>query len=280
MKKRFSRVYLEITNICNRSCSFCPGTKRAPRMIGTEDFRKAAEAIRPYTDYVYLHVMGEPLCHPELKSLIEIAVEEGLKCAITTNGTLLKKRGEELLSSGLYKANISLHSFEGEDTEAHNRYLDECFDFADVASKSGILTVLRLWNRGHDGGKNDDVLGRLRARFPDGEWVESPRGIRVRDKLHLEWGDRFEWPDEEAELGDESVFCYGLCDHIGVLCDGTVVPCCLDRDGVLALGNLFEEPLEDIIRGERAEAIRRGFESRIAAEDFCRRCGYARRFSR
>lgn len=280
MKKRFSRVYLEITNICNRSCSFCPGTAREPRMISTEEFGRAVTALRPYTDYVYLHVMGEPLCHPELKALIRCATEAGLKCAITTNGTLLKKRGDELLSSGLYKANISLHSFENNDAEAHARYLDECFQFADDASRAGILTVLRLWNKGHDGGKNDGVLSRLRDRFPDGEWAESARGIRVRDKLHLEWGDRFEWPDREAELGDEHVFCYGLCDHIGVLCDGTVIPCCLDRDGVLALGNIFSEPLGDIISSERAVAIRRGFEHRTAAEEFCRRCGYARRFSR
>ena len=123
MKKRFSRVYLEITNICNKSCSFCPGTKRPRKMISEDEFLIAAKALRPVTDYLYLHVMGEPLCHPLLPRLIRLATELGFRCAITTNGSLLKKRGAELLDSGLYKANISIHSFEGKESAEYEEYL-------------------------------------------------------------------------------------------------------------------------------------------------------------
>ena len=279
MKKRFSRVYLEITNICNKNCSFCPGTIRDRRMMSEDEFRRAAEALRPYTDYLYFHLMGEPLCHPELPKFIRIATDMGYRCAVTTNGSLLERRGAELLDSGVYKVNISVHSFEGCDESAHREYLRSCVDFADAASAKGILTVMRLWNKGHDGGKNDFVYRLLRESFPDGEWRIGERGARIRHKLHLEYGDRFDWPDMNAPLGDCRVFCYGLQDHMGVLCDGTAVPCCLDRDGLLSLGNIFESPLDHILASERAEAIRRGFEKRVAAEELCRRCGYARRFS-
>jgi radical SAM protein with 4Fe4S-binding SPASM domain len=142
----------------------------------------------------------------------------------------------------------------------------------------GVIVALRLWNRGVDDGKNDTVLAFLRERLA-GEWKESARGIRIRDKLHLEWGDRFEWPDMAAPVQGEQVFCYGLRDHFGVLCDGTVVPCCLDSEGTIALGNLFETPLEDILKSERALAMRDGFSRRCATEELCRRCGYAQRFS-
>ena len=71
-----------------------------------------------------------------------------------------------------------------------------------------------------------------------------------------------------------------LRDQLAVLCDGTVVPCCLDGEGELALGNLFRQELEDILRGERAAAIHAGFDARRPAEELCRRCGYAERFTR
>jgi MoaA/NifB/PqqE/SkfB family radical SAM enzyme len=206
-----------------------------------------------------------------------MAAKRGLLPVLTTNGTLLQKRKEELLSSPLYKVSVSLHSFEEGGEEAFLRYLSEVADFAEAASAAGIIVVLRMWNRGHDGGRNDRILAFLRERI-GGEWAENTKGIRIHKKLHVEWGDRFAWPDREATEGSEEVFCYGLSDHFGVLCDGTVVPCCLDSEGSLALGNLFEESLEDVLSAPRARAIMEGFGRRRAVEELCRRCGYARRF--
>jgi len=277
MKKKYSRAYIEITNVCNRSCSFCPGTKRAPDFIDIARFSHLTDELVGITDYVYLHLMGEPLLHPELSSLIRHATDKGFKVAFTTNGTLIRERSEELLSSGLYKINLSLHSFEEGTKEDEESYLSGILDFADRASASGILVVLRLWNKGADGGRNVGTVSRIREKFPN-VWVESQRGARIRDKLHLEYGERFIWPDRECESIGDGVFCHGLGDHFGVLVDGTVVPCCLDREGVINLGNLYSKPLSEILSSERAEAIRDGFAHKRAAEDLCRGCRYARRF--
>ena len=282
----YSRAYIEITNICNRSCSFCPGTIRPLRRMSLPEFDTVTDRLRGVTEYLYYHVMGEPLTHPDLPDFIRLAKTKGFKSAITTNGTLLSRRGKELIDAGVYKVNISVHSFEdGEDGDAHGRYLDDILDFADEASKSGVLTVLRLWNLdGHGealGGNNTRTLDYLRARFPDTPetpWKLSPRGARMRDKLHLEYGDRFEWPDMEADDRGNGVFCYGLKDHFAVLCDGRVVPCCLDREGVVTLGNVFDTPIAEILNSPRAQAMREGFQRRRATEELCRRCGYARRF--
>ena len=274
----YSRVYVEITNICNMSCSFCHGHGRAPRRMTEAEFLRVLEQLAPHTGYVYYHLMGEPLTHPELPRFLELAAERGFRSVITTNGTLLKKRGEELLRAGLHKVSVSLHSFEDGGEEAFSRYLSEVCEFSSRASEEGVIVVLRLWNRGFDGGRNERILEFLKARLL-GDWNENTRGIRIRDKLFLEWGDRFEWPDGEAELGSREVFCYGMRDHFGILCDGSVVPCCLDSEGTLALGNVFEEELSDILALPRARAIAKGFEQRKASEELCRRCGYARRFS-
>ena len=275
---KFNRAYIEITNICNMHCSFCHGTKRAARRMSVDEFSHVLCELSGVTEYIYLHVMGEPLGHPELFSMIEMAKVRGFKVAITTNGSLLPTRARFLLDAVPYKVNISLHSFENGTDEEMLRYIDGCVRFAAEAARRGTLIIMRLWNRGSDLGRNSLVLDRLRAAFPDGEWREGARGYRIMDKLHVEYGDRFEWPDAEGDMLGDEVFCHGMGDHFGILSDGTVIPCCLDADGEIALGNLFVKPLSDILSSERAQAIRHGFECKRAVEELCKRCPYARRF--
>ncbi len=274
----YSRVYVEITTLCNRNCTFCPGTKRASRQMTMEEFKIIVEKLKGVTKYLYLHVMGEPLTHPLLPEFIRYATEEGFLVSITTNGTLLHKRGAELLNSGVYKVNISIHSFEEGSNEEYQKYISDCMLFADKSSKAGILTVLRLWNKGYDAGRNINTLELLQNFFGEEEWTQGGKGSRIRSKLHLEYGERFEWPDIEKEDRGNEVYCYGLKDHFAVLCDGSVVPCCLDREGEITLGNIFEQLPESILSTERAKNMRLGFQCRKATEELCRKCGYARRF--
>ena len=273
----YSRVYVEITNRCNMNCSFCHGTSRPPRSMSREEFEVVCERLMGVTEYLYYHIMGEPLTHKELPQLIKTASDYGYKSAITTNGTLLDRRGDELIAAGVYKVSISLHSFEEGSDESFDAYLASCFDFAKKASCEGVLTVFRLWNRGGDGGRNVYILNKMKSSI-DGEWKWSDRGARIRDKLHLEWGDRFLWPDIEASDMGSDVFCYGMKDHFGILSDGSVIPCCLDADGVITLGNIFEKSVPEILGCDRAKAIAEGFKKRHAHEELCRKCGYARRF--
>lgn len=273
----YSRVYVEITNLCNRNCSFCPGTARPGGQMGLEEFRTVAKKLQGVTKYLYYHLMGEPLTHPALPDMIRCATELGFKSAVTTNGTLLPQRGKRLLDAGVYKVNISVHSFEDGSLEDYVNYIQGCMDFADIASRAGVIVVLRLWNRGYDEGRNIDTQAMLRQKFPQ-PWKEEPRAIRIRDRLYLEFGERFDWPDLEAQDMGQQVFCYGLRDHFGILCDGTIVPCCLDREGIISLGNIFTDDLTEVLQSPRAKAIVEGFSQRKAPEQLCRKCGYARRF--
>ncbi len=273
----YSKVYVEITNICNMSCSFCHGHKRAPRRMSTEEFSFILSALTDKTKYIYYHLMGEPLTHPQLHEFIKMAGERGFKSVVTTNGTLLKKSGEELISAGLYKINLSVHSFEGGNDDEHLKYIRELAEFAEKAAKEGTIVVFRMWNNGFDCGRNETTFNLLKELI-QGEWAENTRGIRIRDKIHIEWGERFEWPDSEAEIKGDRFFCYGLKDHFGILSDGTVVPCCLDSDGIINLGNIFSENLDAILNSDRAKAIADGFAKGETSEDLCKRCGYAQRF--
>ena len=277
---RFRKVYLEISNICNLKCAFCPGTKRQKHAMDEEEFARLAQKLRPYSDYLYFHLMGEPLLHSRLERFLDIAGRLGFRVILTTNGTLLHKQQEMLLAApALHKVNISLHAFEANDLAMpFAEYLAGCMAFGKAAQGKCIVSY-RLWNGGGQDAKNEEILASLHAAFSE-PWAAVRRGRRLADGVYLEHGDKFDWPDLSAADGGEKVFCYGLGDQIGVLCDGTVVPCCLDHEGDIPLGNLHSQSLEEILESPRAKAIFEGFRQGRASEELCRKCGYARRFQR
>ena len=279
MTRILDKAFLEITNVCNLSCSFCPGTTRAPRCMSEQEFERLTDRLAGRVRYLYFHLMGEPTTHPKLARFAHRAAQKGFRPMLTTNGTRLATCGQALLDAPFYKISISLHAPAANPTFAAPQYLEACIAFAKASAARGIITVLRLWNVGgaeHER-ENAPVLARLRAEFGS-EWAENRSGYRLAEKLFLEWGERFAWPHPDAERAPEDAhaFCYALRDQIGVLADGTVVPCCLDAEGRLALGNLHDTELDELLSSPRARAIYDGFGAHRAAEELCRRCGYAR----
>ncbi len=273
------KAYLEITNVCNLSCSFCHGTKREPRFMTISEFTEAAGKLRPFADYLYFHLLGEPLLHPQVGEFLGIANTMGFRVNITTNGTLLKEKGDTILSSAaLHKVSISLHSYEVNSLGMSlDEYLKMCFEFCKKAQSKGVVAVMRLWNKGGSDSMNEEILGKMHTYFT-GEWKELYSGYKLQEYIFLEWGELFEWPDMMAQDYGSAHSCYGLRDQVGVLSDGTVVPCCLDAEGDINLGNIFEEELAAVLSSERAGMLKKSFQTRNVTEPLCRRCGYAARF--
>ena len=281
--RQLKKAYLEITNLCNLNCAFCPGTRRPQGFLAPEDFRSFGEKLRPHTEYLYLHLMGEPLLHPRLEELLAHGEELGFKVMITTNGTLLDRQGALLWRSlAVEKVSISLHSFEGSGGQGLEDYLEQCIRFARRAAGAGQRCALRRWNldgadtRGANR-RNGEILSALERAFPR-PWREGRRGTTLASNVFLEWGEKFDWPDLSVPPSDRPAFCYGLRDQVGVLWNGTVVPCCLDHEGDVTLGSLRTQTLEEILNSPRAQAIYNGFSQGRANEALCRRCGFARRF--
>ena len=279
------RLYVEIGNICNLSCSFCPKTKRKPRQMTADEFEEILVKSKGLVRYIYLHVMGEPLLHPELDKMLSLAEKYSMPVCITTNGTLLKSRGEILLSHAdiVHKVSVSLHAPEGNSMYDLDDYLSSAVSFARAASEAGIFTVLRLWNEdGADADgrnlSNPEIEKFLYSSF-EGPYTKRPRGLRLAKYIFLEYGDTFVWPIESEAEERESLYCHALSDQVAILADGTAVPCCLDSEGVMALGNIFESSLADILCGERAVKIKKGFDGGCAEEPLCKKCSYARRFA-
>ncbi len=278
------RVYLEITNVCNLSCSFCPGTKRPKRFLSVEEFSRLAQQLKGHTEYLYLHVMGEPLLHPQLAEILATAADQNFKICLTTNGTLLKRSLPVLMNADrLHKISVSLHSFEGNDgIDGLDEYVSQTARACAALAQRGVICAFRLWNEGGKNEKNTQIFEILSREF-DKNVAEIPLDVRgnrkLGDRLYLESAEKFDWPDLSAAEGGVE-FCLGLRQQVAVLCDGTVVPCCLDGEGQIPLGNLFHQNFDEILNTPRAQAIIDGFSRRQPTEELCRRCGYAKRFSK
>lgn len=278
MKKRFKRVYIEITNNCNLICSFCLGTSRPRQFMSEELFRHILVSLKGYTDYLYFHVMGEPLLHPRIGDFLAISAEYDYQVNITTNGILLDKVAAKLLNQpALRQVNISLHSQESQ-TDI-DFYLEKVFAFIRQAN---CYISLRLWNLASDS-NNEYLLQRIVQEFglPFNiiETIKPGIGIKIRDKVFINPERQFKWPSLQATEIPGRAFCYGLKNQIAILVDGTVVPCCLDGEGIIDLGNINEQDLAEILSSQRVSRIVEGFSQARAVEKLCKKCGYRTRFT-
>lgn len=289
--KSFKKLYIEITNVCNLACNFCPQTRRKPEFMNIETFESILDQIKPYGDHIYFHVKGEPLLHKEIDKFLDLSYEKGFKVNITTNGTLIKNVKDKILTKpALRQMNFSLHSFDGNEGDGNkNEYVNNIIYFAkEAVQKTDMLISFRLWNLNEDNITNlkrkinrnilEIIEREFNLHYKIEEKIEPGRGIKISDRIYLNQDHEFKWPDLKEEEDKSKGFCYGLRNQVAILVDGTVVPCCLDGEGVINLGNIHESSFSHIVEGERANNIFNGFSRREAVEELCRKCGYRKRF--
>lgn len=286
--KRFKKVYIEISNVCNLQCTFCPEVIRDKKFMEPELFKKVAKAVAPLTEEVCFHLMGEPLLHPEFDAYVNLCNTLGLRINLTTNGMLLnQERMEALLNPAMKQINFSLQSFESNFPERDNSsYLQKIFDFTERAlqERSDLYINYRLWNHGAIGSKESNDL--MMKKIKDGLHVDFDavsniqwkKNVKIKGRAYLHFDSRFEWPHPSQPIRSTEGFCHGLSSHIGILADGTVVPCCLDKEGVISLGNCGHQNINDLLQSPRAKSIHEGFQKGILVEDLCQKCTFISRF--
>ena len=278
MKKRFKKIYIEITNKCNLNCSFCSEIKKPIKEISVTDFEIIINKVKEYTDYIYLHVKGEPLLHSHLDELLSICDNNKIFVNITTNGTLLKERKKELLShKSIRQINISLHAQNNK-----KDYFKDIFNTCEELSKN-IYINYRIWSL-NDSKINKEstiIVNKIKDYYNLStdfvNKIKSNSNITIKDNIYLNISNLFVWPDESLGLNIDAK-CYGLIDQLGILVDGTVIPCCLDSNGVINLGNIFIESLEDILNMSFSKEIIRGFKNNKSVCKLCKNCNFRNRF--
>jgi len=260
---------------------------RPKGLMSFETFEAVISQVAQVTRLVTFHLMGEPLVHPEIVKMLDLCQEKGLRVFFVTNGMLLKD-ASVLLHPAIQQVSFSLHSFTdnfpGKDPKA---YLDRIFDFTEMAfdERPQLFINYRLWNVNSKKGTDQEsefffqaIEERFQVSIPRNWNYRSKKNLVLKNYLSLHFDTEFTWPEIDLPVLGETGTCYGLRSHFGVLVDGTVVPCCLDKEGNIPLGNLLTQPLKEILKSPRAKKMVEGFRSRQLQEELCKRCQYIERF--
>lgn len=287
--KRFKKIYIEITNICNLQCSFCPKVERPDESISQDNLQAYFKKIQPWAERVCLHVMGEPLNHPDFIRFIELANQYNMQIEITTNGVLLNQKTEAaLLNKAVVQVNFSIQSFfDNFKNTSPDKYLLKIFNFTKNAmdQRPDLYINYRLWNINSTDASEvtEYVLAKINKHFNLCVNPKVDPGFKksknIINRLYLHFDTRFEWPNIHGPILSQKGRCYGTRSHLAVHTNGDVVPCCLDKEAVIKLGNLSEHSIEQILESPRYLKMRQGFEQGLLTEELCKKCDYIQRFN-
>jgi len=276
----FRKIYIEITNICNLHCKFCPETSRKKEFMTADNFEEIIKKIHNHTTLVYLHVKGEPLLHNKLEYILKILEKYNLKANITTNGTLIKDKIDVLKSSkAVRQINFSIHSITQNEIE-NEKYLKDIFEC--VEELKDIIISYRLWNLQtiEENEINAAIIKTIEEHYNIKDLKQKLTEndfIKLKENIFINQDIEFTWPDVTKDPIIESGRCLALKEQIAILVDGTVVPCCLDNNGDIPLGNIFEEELEEMLQKPKAIEIKKNFEKSIITCKLCKTCGFLKR---
>lgn len=269
---KFKRIYIEITNVCNLNCSFCSKSSKSNREMTSEEFKEVLSKINNYTDYIYLHVKGEPLTHHNLNKILDITKEYNKKVCITTNGVFLKDRLPILKKyDNIYQINISLHSENNK-----KNYLEDIISSVNEISSYISYRFWTLDNNKMDN-KTKEYIKVLKEVYNKEEIYD---GIKLKDKVYLSLDNKFTWPSINNDYYNEKGTCLGTKTQLAILSDGTVSVCCLDSEGVSNLGNIYLSTMEDILASDKYQNILKGFDNHKVYLDICKHCSYKERFDK
>lgn len=286
----FQRIYIEISNICNLQCSFCPVVEREKNILELENFKKVLLQVKPLTKEVCLHLMGEPLTHPQIKDILKECDQQNIPVQLTTNGVNIAQKEELLLKcSSLRQLNFSLQSFS--DNFPHKSFDDYFWPILNLANrflkeKPDTYINYRLWNIGRENQaqrQNDHIFDLVEnffnVKLNRSIFVDSIKSKNIKGRLYFHFDSHFDWPSLSLPFQGGKGKCHALSSHIGIHADGTVVPCCLDKEAQIPLGNCLKEDLVNILESDRAQRMREGFSKGLRVETLCQHCSFINRFS-
>lgn len=255
----FLSANLELTNRCNLRCAFCPtGNGRMTRRRATLDaalFRKVIRESRPL-EHALLFQWGEPLLHPAFDELAREAGRAGIRTFLTTNGTLLDdSRIQRLLDAKIDRITVSVDG----DARTHEHVRG--------VPLSRVEAGLRRLIRARDAARSSTAIDVSMVVAPETETAVGAFEDRFRklaDRVQripvLTSGVRRTRCREPWRGG------------LVVLADGRVTACCVDHDGVLAVGDARRDSLRDIWNGDRMQGLRRAHAGRGELPSICRTC--------
>ncbi|HPG38371.1 MAG TPA: radical SAM protein [bacterium] len=285
-------VNIEPTNICNLKCPLCvTGSGQMLRPRGKMDFTLMQTLVDEMANrilYITLYSQGEPYLHPRFNEFVRYAKNRGVYVNTSTNAHYFDMdNARAVVKSGLDSMIISL---DGVTPESYSRYrvngnLDTVLKGirnlvaakAELRSKTPYLFLQFL------------VMRHNESEIPAIKQLARELGVNrllIKTTQVMSYEEAVEWlPDNEKYRRytvSESDFKVkkgkGACPRPWfttlVDWDGLVVPCCFDKNGDHALGNMNESDFMTIWQGKKY----RGFRSRLLRNresiEICRNCNF------
>lgn len=274
---RHPEVRYEVTDHCNAECIMCPRDihklGREHGIMSFDNYKKSLdEVIELGCQQIVLTGFGEPLVDKQLEKKVEYAKGRGLRTYIISNGSLLtKKRATNLIRAGLDELRISFYGMRKETYETVMAGLK-----FDVTMKN-LLGFLNI----------REELGFKRPRL-ELNWLELPENAEDTESFQEYWEPRADaieiW--KPHNFGDgrsyrerfDEVALKNTCGRpengpLQIQWNGEVIPCCYDYNNQIVLGNAFEQPVLEILNGEKYELLRLAHrEKKFALFPFCNQC--------
>ncbi|TKX31521.1 radical SAM/SPASM domain-containing protein [Campylobacter estrildidarum] len=277
---KFKKIYIELSDICGLKCDFCPSKKAIRGVMSQEKFDILAKQIHNQSKLFALHLLGDPLILSDLEDYLKIAKDYNMKLEITTSGFYFNSKNCDLLLKyeNIHQINISLMAFLSQSKLSLEEYFKPIIEFCKehLKNENSSFINLRLWNL--DSCFQPPKENLIIYRFLSKEFQKNIDNTLVKNYLArhiiLHQNTLFKWPN----LSDTPLYFYGKCyalkDQIGILSDGTLVPCCLDTQGDINLGNIFENDFKSLLQSQRLQSIKKAFEKNKRIEKLCQSCEF------
>ncbi|MCQ2852436.1 SPASM domain-containing protein [Helicobacter pylori] len=279
-KKLFKKIYIELSDICGLQCSFCPNPKNIRGVMPLELFEKICKEAAPLTPIITLHVLGDPCKLKNLNRYLNAAKRFSLKVDLVTSGAYLHNF-ETLLQDAIYQISISLDAgLDNHNKLNQHRYIQKILEFCRYKCEKNSEVFLNLRIQDSTLEKHQNLIKPFLESFEcvSLETLKSQDRARLFKKSFLNIQKTFKWPNLNAQnpLNQESKipYCYGLIKQIAILSNGVVVPCCMDTQAHINLGDLNHTPLKDVLNSQKAMAIKTHFLKGEALEPLCQNCSY------
>lgn len=277
----FEKIYIELSDICGLKCNFCTNDKSKRKIMDIDKFEFLTSKIKNKAKIFTFHVLGDPFLLSNLKQYLKIAEQNYMKIELTTSGFYFGDKDFLFEFENIHQINISLIALLVQNKINFNDYFKniDIFLKKHLAIKHNSFINFRLWNfdEKFNYPLENEFLYDFFEQYFNTKFDKKLQRNRLARHIILDQKKQFKWPNLNNKFISDIGTCYALEKQVAILSDGTLVPCCLDSNGCINLGNVFEKDFNELINNEKFLKIKNDFKNNKLTQALCQRCEFVKK---
>jgi len=285
-------ISIEPTTSCNLRCPECPSGLRAfTRPTGMLDpgfFKKILDQISPRLTLINFYFQGEPFLNRHLTSLIKMAADKKIYTSTSTNAHYLDdETARKTVESGLSRLIISI---DGTTQESYQQYriggnlgkviegTKRIIEWKKKLNSSTphvifqFLVVKPNEHQTNDVLKLAEELNVDEVKFKTAQVYDFENGNPLIPENNKYSRYRLK-PDGKWELKNKMEnHCWRMWQGCVITWDGSLLPCCFDKDAQNRIGNLSDNNFNSIWKGTEYNKFRNAVLTNRQEIDICKNC--------